>query len=650
MNENRKIGVYICHCGGNISDHVDVEKVREAIESELGVEVAKTTMFSCSDASQQEMMEDIREQGLDGMVVASCSPKLHLCTFRGVAERAGLNPFKYVQVNIREQCSWPHSDDREGATEKAAGLVRGGIARVRSAEALEPVRVTSVKRVLVIGAGVAGMRAAIAMADLGVEVYLVERDHFVGGHVARLGAVYPDGDRGDEMIARLFDEVAARPMIHLFTGAQVTSKEGYIGNFTVRVTVGPRFVTGIEGDFERAAAACPVDAPDRHTLGLRRRKALYRPGTLSRPARWAIDDGLCTRCGACAGICPRSIDLDQQVEHLVFEVGAVITTTGFDTYVPKPGEYGVGLPQVVTLETFEKIVDLADGRLERDGGEIRDVVFIYCVGSRQGKDVENGNRYCSRYCCNAAVGAALTLQRKFPDVRTSHLYRDVRTYGKFETLYERASRSGTLFCRFDPASPPVVEEDHGRLLVRVRDLLTGPEEIGIPADLVVLVTGMVPAANEELTSLLRLPLGQDRFYNEIHTKLRPVETVIDGVYIGGSCQGPKNVSESAASALSCVAKAASLLVKGYIDLQPYIAFVDRSRCVWCGACAEACPYSAIEQTLVDGKEVAVVNDALCKGCGACLPVCPVDATQLKGFTDDQITSMIEAFVEEAAGV
>ncbi|MDD3643233.1 MAG: 4Fe-4S binding protein, partial [Candidatus Krumholzibacteria bacterium] len=259
-------------------------------------------------------------------------------------------------------------------------------------------------------------------------------------------------------------------------------------------------------------------------------------------------------------------------------------------------------------------------------------------------------RYCSRYCCNAAVGAALTVQRRFPAVRTAHLYRDIRTYGKFETLYERASRGGAIFLRFDQERPPSVEPDGDRVLVTVRDLLTGPEEIGIPADLVVLVTGMVPSANDALSSLLRLPVGQDGFYNEIHAKLRPVETVIDGVYIGGCCQGPKNASESAASALSCVAKAASLLVKGYIDLQPFIAYVDESRCAWCGACAGACPYSAIEMTQVQGKEMAVVIDALCKGCGACLPVCPVDATQLKGFTDVQIMSMIESFVREAAGV
>jgi heterodisulfide reductase subunit A len=646
----RKVGVYICHCGGNISDYVDVDRVKAAVEEELGVTVSRTTMFTCSDASQTEMIADIREQGLDGMVVASCSPKLHLTTFRNVAERAGLNQFQYVQVNIREQCSWAHSDDREGATEKAIGLVKGGLEKAKLTEPLEPIRVTSVKSVLVIGAGVAGMRAALEMSDLGVEVFLVEREHFIGGEVGRLGKIYPSGKNGGEVSAELYDEIIKRTNIHLFTGAEMTSKEGYIGNFNVRVKISPRFVTGTEGDFEKAERECPVEVPSEFHRGLMTRKAIFRPGGSARPEKWAIDAASCTKCGKCAEVCPRSIDLEQQDEFVMLDAGAIITATGFESYKPSEGESGYGTGGVVTLPMFKSLVDNTGSRLEYGGREIRDVVFIYCVGSRQDRSAPEANRYCSRFCCNAAVGASLDVSEKIPGIRTWHLYRDVRTYGKFETLYEEASKEGAVFCRFDPKSPPVVEEDGERLLVRVNDLLTGGDEIGIEADLVVLVTGMVPPDNAELTSLLRLPLGEDGFYNEIHTKLRPVETVIDGVYIGGCSQGPKNSTESIASSLSCVAKAAALLVKGYVDLQPFIAYVMNERCEWCGECEKACPYSAIEKETVDGREVAVVRDVLCKGCGACLPVCPYDATQLKGFTDDQVKAMIEAFAGEAAGV
>ena len=588
----RRVGVYICHCGGNISDFVDVDCIRKEIEEELGVTVAKTSMFTCSDASQNEMIEDIKESGLDGMVVASCSPKLHLGTFRGVAERAGLNPYQYVQVNIREQCSWPHSDDREGATKKAIGLVKGGIEKAIRSEPLEPIRVTSVKKVLVVGAGIAGLRAAIEMADLGVEVFLIEKEATAGGAIARLGAVYPSGKRGNEIIEKLVLEVGKRENISLWTNAEMVEKEGYIGNFNVKIEVG----------------SSDGEAPAGDDQGLAR-------------------------------------------EEISLTVGAIITATGFDDYTPSEAEFGYGEVGVVTLPEYERIIDEASGGVLVTGGrEVRSIAFIYCVGSRQGKEVENANTYCSRYCCNAAVHAALEAQKKFPGLKTYHIYRDIRTYGKFELLYEDASKAGSIFLRFKKSDPPEVIREGDGLLVRVKDFLTGGEEIEVPADLIVLVTGMAPKENRRLTELLKLPIGSDGFYNEIHPKLRPVETVIDGVYLGGCCQGPKNLSESIVSSLSAVSKAAALLVKGYVDLQPFVAYVIEDRCTWCGECEKACPYSAIEKEHVEGKDVAVVRDVLCKGCGACIPVCPYDATQLKGYTDEQVMSMITAFAGEVSGV
>lgn len=577
--KKRKIGVYICHCGGNISDHVDVEAVRKQVEEQYGVSVAKTSMFTCSDASQNDMIKDIKEQGLDGMVVASCSPKLHLTTFRNMSTRAGLNPFQYVQVNIREQCSWAHSDDHEGATCKAANLVGAGIEKAMRQEALQPIRVTSVKKVLVIGAGIAGLRAALELADLGVEVFLIEKEPEVGGMVARLGEMFPAGKNGAELIATLLAEVKKRVNITLFLNAELAEKSGHIGEFELAIRIRPAAAAGGE-------------------------------------------------------------------ETVRIQVGAILVTSGFSEYEPRPGEFAYGQAGVLTLSRFERLLRESGERLLHDGREVRNIAFIYCVGSRQNHESENANYYCSRHCCSTATHLAVQTKKKYPMTQCYHFYRDMRTYGKFESLYEDAGKSGVIFLRFHEEHPPCVEQAGNSWQVTVRDLLTGGDEIVVPADLVVLVTGMTARRNDELTRVLKLPLGTDRFYNEIHPKLRPVETVIDGVYIAGSCQGPKNAGESVVSSLSAVAKAAALLIKGYVDLQPFVAFVRSELCIWCGKCEAACPYSAIEKIPYGDKEVAQVVDVLCKGCGACLPVCPLDATQLKGYTDEQIEAMIDILARE----
>ena len=576
--QKRKIGVYICHCGGNISDHVDVEAVKRQVEERYDVSVARTTMFTCSDAAQTEMMKDIESLGLDGMVVASCSPKLHQNTFRNMAGRTGLNPFQYVQVNIREQCSWAHSDDPQGATAKAAGLVCAGIEKAVRQEALAPIRVTSVKRVLIVGAGIAGLRAALALADLGVEVFLIEEAPAAGGMVARLGELFPSGRSGAELVAGLLAEVKKRAGITLFLNATLAEKSGHIGEFELALRVG-------------------------------------RPGG---------------------------------DETIRLQVGAIVVASGFAEYEPRPGEYAFGGPGVVTLSEFERLLTGVGERLVHDGRQVRRIAFIYCVGSRQGGEEEGANHYCSRICCSTACHLAVQAQKRFPGTQCAHFTRDIRTYGKLESLYEAAGRAGSLFLRFDEQRPPRVERAGDSWRVTVQDLLTGGDEVTVEADLVVLVTGMTARANDGLTRVLKLPLGIDRFYNEIHPKLRPVKTVIDGVYLAGSCQGPKNAGESVVSALSAVAKAAALLIKGYVDLQPFVAFVKADACSWCGECQPTCPYGAIEKVAYGDKEVARVIDVLCKGCGACLPPCPRDATQLKGYTDDQIETMIDAMAREVA--
>lgn len=573
----KRIGAFVCHCGGNISDYLDEEKVRAAAAKESGVAVARTFLFACSDAAQQEMIRTVEEEKLDGIVIASCSPKLHLSTFRAMAQRAGINPYMYTQVNVREQCSWAHRHERDAATEKAVHLVRAGIARTRLGVPLSDLRVETIPGALVVGAGVAGMRAALALSDLGMAVHLVEKAADVGGRVPAWGRMFPGDREGAEIVETLRREVLARENLTLFTEAEVVAKSGNVGDFTVKVRV-------------RGAG------------------------------------------------------------EITLQVGAIVVTTGFDPYAPKAGEFGYGLPGVVTLPEFRELLAAANGKIRYRGREVRNIVYIYCVGSRQADSEENvrPNRYCSRFCCTTAVHTALLADGIDGGVNQFHLYRDMRTYGKSEVLFEEAGRRGSVFVRYAEDAPPAVERPDGELFVRVRDGLLGGEEIEIPADLVVLVTGMVPRQNADLVNVLKLPIDPGGFFNEIHPKLRPVETVIDGVFIAGTAQGPKTLAESVASSLAAVSKGAALLLKGYVDLPPIVAKVDAGRCAWCGECEKTCPYDgAFEKVRVGDKEVAYVHPAICKGCGGCVPVCPAGAIDLEGYTDAQMKAMIDALVREA---
>jgi heterodisulfide reductase subunit A len=582
-----------------------VDEVVKQVASEPGVVVARTAMFTCSDATQQEIIKDIQEQNLDGIVVASCSPKLHTFTFRDVAKRAGLNPYQYTQVNLREQCSWAHTDDKPGATDKGVRLVRAGIARTRLTEPLEPIVVETVPKAVVIGGGVTGLRSALGLAEMGLSVFLVEREEQLGGWVASFAEMYPQGKSGRKLIADLAERVSQHPSITVFTEAQVIEKSGSFGNYRVRILV------------DNAGAG-------------------------------------------------ETIDVD---------AGSVLVATGFQSYIPGEGEFGYGLNGVVTLPEFKSMVEESQGPLTYNGRPVRSIAYIYCVGSRQ----EEGNTYCSRYCCTAAIHASLQAAAKAdetpstvkstdtvaatgagaatamktganstPRLRQYHLYRDIRSYGKYELLYNESRSQGSVYLRFPDGEPPRVEKDPRGpgLIVTTKDVLTNGEELSIPADIVVLVTGMVPRENEDLIKTLKLPVGNDGFFNEIHPKLRPVETVVDGVFICGACQSPKNSAEAVASGLAAATQSAAILKRGYAELDPLVAVVDTDACQWCGECLAACPYDAPQQSEVDGKAVAVIDKAACKGCGGCVPVCPKDAIDLQGYTDAQVKAMIEAFMEE----
>ena len=569
--KKERIGVYICHCGGNISDYVDVARIRELVKNEEGVIVSKNVMFACADSNQKEMIRDIEDEKLDGIVVASCSPKLHLHTFRNVALRGGINPYNYTQVNIREQCSWAHSDTPKEASVKATGLIRAGINKVVHSEALENIEVSSTRAVVIIGGGISGMRAAIDLAKMGNQVYLIEKEKTLGGHVAKWNKLYITDQTGTNIIAALYKEIKRLTNITVFTGASVEKVSGSIGNFIVDVKI------------------------------------------------------------------------DSEILNL--KSGAILVTTGFESYIPKEGEFGYkNYPDVITLPEFKELIDQGKDTLVYNNRKVYSIAYIYCVGMRQTK---GENKYCSRVCCTTAIHSSLLLHEKFRNIKAYHLFRDIRTYGKQEILYERASKNGDIFLKYEEKTPPVVEQNNGKLLVKIKDELTRRMDLELEADLVVLVTGMVPRSDSsDISGKLKIPIGNDRFFNEIHPKLRPVETVINGVFIGGSCQGPKNISESVQSSLSAAVKINALTKNPTILLEPIIARINFDACVWCGKCAEVCEYDAVHPLEMSGKVVASVNESVCKGCGICTPVCPADAIDIAQYSNTQVEGMIGGFMKK----
>ena len=569
-----RLGVYICHCGGNISDYVDVEKVRAAVEHEEGVVLAKTTMFACSDTNQTDMVQDIHEHNLDGVIVASCSPKLHLTTFRNVTERGDLNKYTYVHANIREQASWAHSDDKLGATEKAIRLVKAAIAKSRYADPLFPNQFEAEKTIAVIGGGIAGMKAALSLAEKKSNVILIEKENRLGGHTAEWGSLFMTDEKGFELTERIENDLRKYNNVTVLTGAEVIGTKGSIGNFELKIRRRPQ-------------------------------------------------------------------KEDDPMEIIELHVGSIVVATGYDHYLPKQGEYGFGTSEtVITLPEFKQLVDKFTGKsLEFNGKKINTIAYIYCVGSRQGEDE---NTYCSRFCCTSVIHTAIEAKKKFKGIQNIHLTRGIRTYGKQELLYAESLQMGDLYLQFDEQNLPEIRTEGKKTVVTVKDILSAGKEMEVEVDLVVLVTGMVPRADQSIGTMLKLPKGRDRFFNEIHMKLRPVETVIDGVTIAGTCQGPKNISESVNSALSAATKSFSYISKGTLETEPIIAEIDQDACSWCDKCSNACPFDAIEQIETGGRKVASVNPMVCKGCGMCAPVCPVDAINLIGYTSEEMMSMIDA--------
>jgi len=660
-NGDVRIGVYTCYCGGNISDVVNCEKVAKALSDLPNVVVSRTDMSMCSDAGQSMIEDDIKEHGVNRVVVGACAPSLHEQTFRGTVTRAGLNPYLYHHVGLREQDSWVHASDQEGATRKAINLMAAGIAKARLLEPLDAIRLDAEKHALVIGGGVAGLRSAMDMANRGLQVTLLEKTPFLGGRMAQLDTLFPTGENARDALHELIDRVVHHPRVTIFTSAELVNVGGYVGDYQVTIEQQSRGVDGENG--QQAMDACTQSVPDEFNYGLTERKVIYRAYPGCYPPTPAVDWEHYN--GEPVSIDGEEVVFENDPSSFELNVGAVVIATGFNPYEPAQGEYGYGeIPEVVTLPELIRHLDLTQDNedLIWNGHPVRDVAFIHCVGSREIEGIhephEDGevNDYCSRVCCTATLHMANELHERYPELNQYDFYEDIRTYGHgHEEYYQQALEDQVRFLRFHGDDRPQVlaaeEEDTHPVLVRAHDYLTWGEEIEVPADLVVLAVGFMPRDVQDLIQMLKISAGTDRFLLEAHPKLQPVETAVPGVVLAGTAQGPMNVMEASAAASAAAAKVSTLLGMGEVELEPFVARVDVEKCQGTGNCVEVCCYEdaiAVETVSVNGKDVqrAVVTPANCTGCGNCVSACPNRAIDVQGWTLDQYEAMVDAIAQD----
>lgn len=655
---NNKIGVFVCHCGINISSSVDIKALTDYAKTLEGVVVSKDYKYMCSDVGANLIKDSIKKHKLDSVVIACCSPRMHEHTFRGVVEAGGVNSFNLEIANIREQCSWAHKD-KERTTDKAKALVRGAVAKARLLESLETAKINVTPNALVIGGGIAGIQTSLDLAEEGHKVYLVEKTPSIGGRMAQLDKTFPTLDCSSCILTPKMMEVANHPNIELLSYSEVVNVDGSVGNYKVRIKKKPRYVnlekcTGCGDCIE----ACRLKGRiiSEFDMGMGKRSAIYIPFPQAVPLKCTIDPDHCLmltrgKCGTtplCVEACEaNAIDFKEKEEEIEIDVGAIVVATGYDLIDPSGlFEYGYSRSDdVITTLEMERLISSSgptNGEILRPSNRKtpKSITFVLCVGSRD----ETECMWCCRIGCMSALKQVYLVKEKLgDDIEINVCYTDIRSFGKgYEEFYRNIRGLKTNFFRGRPSE---VRNADDHLLIDIFDTTTN-KLFEITTDLVVLVPELKPRVDaDEFARILRISQSGDGFFLEAHPKLRPMDTFTGGIFIAGCCQGPKDIQDTVSMASGAAARAANILSKKELEAEPQVACVDEDVCSGCSVCISVCAYNAIEIMKEDNeKSHAKVNEALCMGCGACVGACPSGAMQQRGYKDKQILPMVEETV------
>lgn len=652
--EELRIGVFICHCGLNIAGTLDIKELVEHAGKLQDVVYVKDNRYTCADPGQEEIRKAVKEHGLNRVVVAACSPRMHEPTFRRTVAEAGLNPFLFEMANIREFSSWCHPNTPKEATEKAKDTIKMAVAKARLLSPLQTIEVPVTNKALVVGGGIAGMNASLDLAEMGFKVYLLEKDESIGGHMAQLDKTFPTLDcsiciEGPKMV-----DVGRHPNIQIISHADLLSVSGFVGNFKVKVRENPRYVIAANcTGCGECRDACPIEYPNEWDIGLGTRKAISVPFDQAVPLVYSVNRDYCIECYKCVDACGArdAINFDQKPEEVELEVGTIIVATGYDIYFPYDNALlGYGkYPNVLTSLEFERLILAAGptaGKVVRasDGKKPHVVAFVQCVGSRD----KNKYPYCSNFCCMYTLKHAVQLKEKYrQDVEVYVFYMDIRSPGKgYEEFYERARELSVNFVRGRVGRITEAPETRN-LVVHAEDQTLG-QPVELEADMVVLATAAIPkAGSDEVARVLNLTRGADGFFMESHPKLKPLDAPTDGIFLAGACQGLKDIPYCVSQGSGAASRAATVISKPKWKIEPIVSVIDASRCrnvnVKCGICSERCPYGAIK---AEEKQPAQVITAMCHGCGTCVAECPADAITQMHFTDAQVLAQVRAALEE----